>query len=306
MRNTSKSQSSSDRLSTGSKSHRDYEVGYKKPPVKSRFQKGQSGNPHGRPTGSKSHKLNDEKTLAEVFREESKRIVNLQQGGQVTNLTSEQAVVRSMIGRAIQGNPSAQRAFISLQSKPNAPSDDTWNEKLAIVVAYKNGWRQFLDEQKRGGKVSLRPDPAPERIEIDEDNRVAYLVEALPRDAKAKRCQQLSRRKLGAEDYDWLMRNTPSSSDAEDMQPQKILSHEDIERLPEHIKARFMAGLQGLKDYSEGKFVCIVPPHAIYDSEYVTPCGHKMPLRGMRSYPVEREDAEILLTQGWSLYDPDE
>ena len=32
----------------------DYKVGYKKPPLHSRFQKGQSGNPRGRPRGAKN------------------------------------------------------------------------------------------------------------------------------------------------------------------------------------------------------------------------------------------------------------
>jgi len=40
---------------------RDYKVGYKKPPLHSRFKKGQSGNPRGRPRGAKnfSSMLND-------------------------------------------------------------------------------------------------------------------------------------------------------------------------------------------------------------------------------------------------------
>jgi hypothetical protein len=35
---------------------RDYEVGYSKPPQHTRFVKGQSGNPRGRPSGAKSMK----------------------------------------------------------------------------------------------------------------------------------------------------------------------------------------------------------------------------------------------------------
>jgi len=34
--------------------NRDYEVGYGKPPLHTRFEKGQSGNPRGRPKGAKN------------------------------------------------------------------------------------------------------------------------------------------------------------------------------------------------------------------------------------------------------------
>ena len=51
--------------------HRDYEVGYGKPPRHSRFVEGRSGNPRGRPCGTKSFntllndKLNEPVTVAE-------------------------------------------------------------------------------------------------------------------------------------------------------------------------------------------------------------------------------------------------
>src|SRR5215471_15299500 len=50
--------------------HRDYEVGYGKPPRETRFVKGRSGNPRGRPRGAKSFsallsdKLNEPVTVA--------------------------------------------------------------------------------------------------------------------------------------------------------------------------------------------------------------------------------------------------
>lgn len=40
-------------MSKGSRSS-DYDVGYRKPPSKTRFQKGRSGNPRGRPGGRKN------------------------------------------------------------------------------------------------------------------------------------------------------------------------------------------------------------------------------------------------------------
>ncbi len=43
----------------------DYEVGYKKPPPQSRFRKGRSGNPKGRPKATKNFKTD----LMEELRE---------------------------------------------------------------------------------------------------------------------------------------------------------------------------------------------------------------------------------------------
>jgi hypothetical protein len=53
----------------------DYKVGYKKPPLHTRFRKGQSGNPRGRPPGSKNFAtlLNDALNEAVVVTEDGKR-----------------------------------------------------------------------------------------------------------------------------------------------------------------------------------------------------------------------------------------
>jgi Family of unknown function (DUF5681) len=52
-------------------SNRNYDVGYGKPPLHSRFKKGRSGNPHGRPKGSSNmstlldHALNEQVVVSE-------------------------------------------------------------------------------------------------------------------------------------------------------------------------------------------------------------------------------------------------
>jgi len=54
---------------------RDYKVGYKRPPLHTRFKKGQSGNPRGRPRGAKnfSYVLNDALDQRVVVTENGRR-----------------------------------------------------------------------------------------------------------------------------------------------------------------------------------------------------------------------------------------
>lgn len=282
------------------------EVGYKRPPVGTRFQPGQSGNPRGRPRASMKSKPVPKRQLSEIVREESKRPVSLQQGGQIITLPSDQAVMRSLTGRAIQGNPSALRSFLLLQKELNAPDELAWRERLAILVAYKNGWREINADFKRRRLSPPLPDPRPERIEIDEDNRAAYLLE-VP-DVTSEGCTPAEpyRRRLGAEDYDWLRRNIPDTKQLSDRSPQTLLSPQEIRKLPYHIRMDLWKGLKGLTDLHEGNFIYVVPPRTMYNKDFITPCGRPMPLSGRKGYPVEPDDAEILLSQGWTLLEQGE
>jgi Family of unknown function (DUF5681) len=81
-------------------------VGYGRPPVHSRFRKGQSGNPAGRrrqSDGERARKL----ILREAF-----RMLNLREGDKVTRIPALQAVLRSQIALAAKGNGPAQRAVV--------------------------------------------------------------------------------------------------------------------------------------------------------------------------------------------------
>ena len=72
---------------------RHYEVGYGKPPKQHRFKKGQSGNPSGRPKGTKSSKPTlPEERLKDIVLAEADRTIPVYEGGRIVTLTMAQAI----------------------------------------------------------------------------------------------------------------------------------------------------------------------------------------------------------------------
>lgn len=70
-------------------------VGYKHPPFKSRWKKGQSGNPHGRPKKDESFRGIAEREL--------EREVCLKENGRVRRVTMKVAIVKRCLADAAQG-----------------------------------------------------------------------------------------------------------------------------------------------------------------------------------------------------------
>lgn len=73
-----------------------YAVGYGEPPVHSRFQRGNSGNPKGRPKGT----LNVATTLFRTLRE----IVVINENGRRKEITKLEAAVKQLVNKAASGD----------------------------------------------------------------------------------------------------------------------------------------------------------------------------------------------------------
>lgn len=76
---------------------KDYEVGYRKPPKHTRFKKGQSGNPKGRPKGHKN--------ISTIMKDLMDRPVTIKQNGQERRVPFSEAFVHRLAGRSLDGSP---------------------------------------------------------------------------------------------------------------------------------------------------------------------------------------------------------
>jgi hypothetical protein len=71
-------------------------VGYKRPPMHSRFKPGQSGNPSGRARGSQN--------LKTLFQKILKEEVSLREGSDVRKVTKAEAIMRGLVVGALKGD----------------------------------------------------------------------------------------------------------------------------------------------------------------------------------------------------------
>ncbi len=83
-----------------------YAVGYGKPPSHSRFQPGKSGNPHGRPKGSRN--------LASTMARELGALVSIQENGKRRSITKLEAIVKQQVNRAATGDSRSAQFVLGL------------------------------------------------------------------------------------------------------------------------------------------------------------------------------------------------
>ncbi len=84
----------------------DYEVGYGRPPSRTRFQKGRSGNPKGRPKGARN--------LATDLAEELGEVIEVRENGTVRRISKQRAMVKSLAAQTLKGNARAAAQLFSL------------------------------------------------------------------------------------------------------------------------------------------------------------------------------------------------
>ena len=90
-----------------------YEIGYRKPPRNTRFRKGRSGNPTGRPRGSNN--------LDTLLGKELTERIHIRESGRRRTITKLAAIVKQQVNCALSGDRAAAK-FVIDQIRENKQS----------------------------------------------------------------------------------------------------------------------------------------------------------------------------------------
>ncbi len=177
-----------------------YEVGYGKPPHVGRFKPGVSGNPRGRPRGSRNKgKVVAGQELADIILAEAYRSVKINDGPKVVAMPIAQAVIRATALAAAKGQHRAQRLFTELLAATERERYRLNSEWLEVAINYKVEWERELERRRRFNIVDLPPPlPHPDHVVIDIRKGTAVIRGPATREEKAL-WDQLANRKADFE-----------------------------------------------------------------------------------------------------------
>lgn len=165
----------------------DYEIGFRKPPAESRFQPGSSGNPKGRPRGSKNKTSRNEETkLSEIILQIANQKVPVQEKDKKIDITMTEAVVRSVAVKAVKGDIRSQKLFLSLKDKVDAKQEREIIEMVDTAYKYKCAWEKILEQRAINNIRADDPIPHPDDIIVDMQTGSIHMEGPMDRKEKNK------------------------------------------------------------------------------------------------------------------------
>ena len=131
-----------------------YEVGYKKPPKSRRFKPGQSGNPKGRPKGTKNLKT-------DLMEELSER-VRIREGEHEIRVSKQRALIKSQVNRGIKGDNRAADKILDLYLKLQGLEDEAAEAGLPLSAEEQEVLRALE------ARILRRAQPSPSKRKTKE------------------------------------------------------------------------------------------------------------------------------------------
>ena len=158
------------------KTDSDYDVGYGKPPEHTRFKKGRSGNPKGRPKGSSNFSTDLKATLEQPVR--------INSGGAFRSVSTQLAALQRLREKALKGDARALDRLLDYASSYN---DEETTEAAGlsqgdaeILAGYMARQQRVAEPPELAGEGELPAEPrvnmetteqeAVDEIEEDDDD----------------------------------------------------------------------------------------------------------------------------------------
>jgi Family of unknown function (DUF5681) len=138
-------------------------IGYGRPPKHSQFAKGKSGNPNGRPKGSRNFGL--------AIEDELDTKIPINENGKRKLITKREAVAKQLVHKAASGDTKAipillneararEKAGIGLEAHPNQRVEDR-----QVMSGILKRIRRELNESTRANSEPAAPDPPIKQAE---------------------------------------------------------------------------------------------------------------------------------------------
>ena len=123
-------------MNVGDERNLQYQVGYHKPPARSRFRRGISGNPKGRPRGSKG--------FATIIRDQLDAMVKIRQNGRAKKISMREVIITQVLNRAVAGDSRAIEIVLlkmdllrrNWEPRPSGELDDETYERFREKIRH--------------------------------------------------------------------------------------------------------------------------------------------------------------------------
>lgn len=126
-----------------------YEIGYRRPPSSGKFKKGTSGNPKGRPKGTRNFLTLLDQELAQTI------VVN--ENGKKKSISRMQAMVKRIVSGALQGDQKALLTLVEILRRTGSFEPKEVDELLP------DNYEALLDAyvETRHKAAAKKPEPSP-------------------------------------------------------------------------------------------------------------------------------------------------
>jgi hypothetical protein len=132
----------------------------------SRFKKGVSGNPRGRPRKAAKVDFVSSNPLQDLILREATELVSVTEHGKKMDLPALQVLIRKLRNKAIQGDTRASKIFTEWALEAQRRNAEEWENQIDEVLRYHNVHKPSFEQARLKGWKEPAQLPHPDHVDI--------------------------------------------------------------------------------------------------------------------------------------------